>query len=126
MDDTKLRAEFPIGKRTVIVTEPSEGQMFVLALSRRPADGDAAATEKLVRRLLRVLEALVGDDQWYNIIEDGMISEEISPDELVKLAAEVVRFDWSAHRPDLPQEDPAVVLGREQDDRPAPRIVTGG
>lgn len=123
-DNTKLKAEFPIGPRTVVVTEPSSSQKFVLALSRKPADDDVEGREKLVRRLLRVLEALVGSDQWYDVIEDGMISEEISPEELVQLASQVLRFDWSAHHAPqaLPEESPEP----ETETRPAPRIVSGG
>jgi hypothetical protein len=125
MDDNKLKAEFPIGKRSVIVTEPAPGQMFVLALSRKPAPEDATGREKLVRRLLRVLEALIGEQQWYDVIEEGMIMEEITPDELVKLAGDVMQFNWAEHRDQEPEQaspDPFV----EPVTRPVPRIVSGG
>jgi hypothetical protein len=125
MDDNKLKAEFPIGTSTVVVTEPSPGQMFVLALSRKPQSDDAASVEKVVRRLLRVLEALTGEQQWYEVIEEGMISGEITPEQLTRLAVEVVQFDWAGPRPAAAEtvlHDPSI----DPVTRPAPRIVSGG
>ena len=125
MDDNKLKAEFPIGKCTVIVTEPAPGQMFVLALSRQPAPEDEVGREKLVRRLLRVLEALIGEQQWYDVIEEGMITEQIAPEELVKLAGEVLRFNWSEHRTAEHIEEAPELKDIPEPAR-RPRIVSGG
>lgn len=126
MDDTKkLKAEFPIGKSAVIVTEPAPGQMFVLALSRKPAPDDQEGREKLVRRLLRVLEALIGEQQWYDVVEEGMITEEISPDDLMKLAGDVMKFNWSEHRTAETMEQ-APELEDIPEPARQPRIVSGG
>lgn len=123
MDDT-LKAEFPIGKATVIVSEPAPGQKFVLALSRVPEETDDVAKERLMRRLLRVLEAIIGEQQWYDVVEDGLISLRIQPQDLFALALDVLQFDWAAHHAVKSTEEVSPPAGTEA--RPAPRIVSGG
>ena len=100
-DDKKLKAEFPLGNHMIVVTEPSPGQLFALALSRNAKDTDADRT-RIVFRVLKILEALTGPEQWYGIIEDAMISEEISAEQLLGLAMAVFQFPWAEHRPSAP------------------------
>lgn len=101
MDD-KLKAEFPLGEHMIVVTEPSPGQLFALALSRNAKDTDEDRT-RIVFRVLKILEALTGPEQWYGVIEDAMISEEISADQLLGMAMKVFEFPWAEHRAPDPQ-----------------------
>lgn len=121
MDDTQqLKAEFPLGDLMIVVSEPSPGQHFALSLSRTATDQDQ---ERLVRRVLKVMEALTGPEQWYGVIEDALISGTVTPAQLMDLAARVLQFPWSEHRavtkPEpLPEEGPTP--------GPVPRIISGG
>lgn len=119
MDDKKLKAEFPLGDLKIVVTEPSDGQLFALSLGRVSSDGD---NSRLVRRLLRVLEALTGPEQWYETIEDALIEERITPEQLIRMADDVFRFPWKEHRE--PQEVPAETPSTPPS--AVPRIVSGG
>lgn len=123
MDDT-LKVEFPMGDVKIVVSEPTEGQLFALALSRTSKDADRA---RLVQRLIRVLEMLTGPEQWYDVIEEGLISGTLTPESLVKLASDVFEFDWKAHRPAAPV--PAAVNRPNTDvtdSASGPRVVSGG
>lgn len=122
-DDKKLKAEFPLGDHMIVVTEPSPGQLFALALSRNAKDTDADRT-RTVFRVLKILEALTGPEQWYGVIEDAMISEEISADQLLGMAMKVFEFDWSAHRPSAPVPYAVHRPGTDvTDSAPQPRII---
>lgn len=123
MDDT-LKVEFPVGDLKIVVSEPTEGQLFALALSRTSKDADRA---RLVQRLIRVLEALVGPQQWYEVIEDCLISGELAPEQLVKLASDVFEFDWKAHRPTAPVPAPVHRPNTDvTDSASGPRVISGG
>lgn len=125
-DSTRLKAEFPLGdKLKIIALEPTPAQHLVLGLTRAPKDGDGDAIMRLVRRLFGVIEALVGKDAWYDVIEDGLINGTISEMELVTFARDVMNFDWASHhkQQDRPAED---VPGEPEPVRAAPRVITGG
>lgn len=117
-DDKKLKAEFPLGDHMIVVTEPSPGQLFALSLSRTNKDADRART---VVRILKILEALTGPEQWYGVIEDAMISEEISADQLLGMAMTVFEFPWAEHRPQdtAPEPEPSAAPATV----PQPRII---
>lgn len=126
MDDT-LKVEFPLGDFKIVVSEPTDGQLFALALSRTSKDADR---ERLIRRLIRVLEMLTGPEQWYDIIEDALISGDLTPEALVKLASDVFEFPWKEHH--KPQPAPAgtnLAPGEpltEVVPASGPRVVSGG
>jgi hypothetical protein len=114
MDD-RIRAEFPLGDkgRTVIVSEPTEGQVLVLAMASRPGGSEM----QMISRVVRVLETLTGAEQW-EIVEDSMISGEVSAREFLELVSSVLTFDWPSHTTPAPAEKPSA--------SPAPRIVPNG
>lgn len=130
MDD--MRVEFPVTDTvSVTVTRPTEGQMLALALSRKPEAREDQM--RLVKRLARILEALMGQEQWDDVFEGKMIAGEIPAQALGDLAHDILTFDWvKAADPD-PLQD---ALDREEarqsgvpavvPTRPAPRIVSGG
>lgn len=123
MDDDKLKAEFPLGDLMITVREPSPGQMFALSLSRTGNDADM---ERTVRRLLKVLEALTGPEQWYGVIEDALISERITPQQLMALSTKVFEFKWADHHE--PAATPVTVEAKNPEPLPAdpqPRILRG-
>lgn len=125
-DSTRLKAEFPLGDTLkIIALEPTPSQQLVLGLTRVPKDGDHEGILRLVRRLFGVIEALVGKDAWYDVIEDGLINGTISEMELVTFARDVMNFDWASHhkQQDRPAED---VPGEPEPVRAAPRVITGG
>lgn len=115
MDDTtRLKAEFPLGKTlNIIVMEPTAGQGLVLALSRRPTEGDQKAQLRLLRRLFNVIENLITQDVWDNTVEPAVISEEITPNDLLEFVHQIITFPWADHRKptadpqDVPFEEPA-------------------
>lgn len=126
MDD-KLKAEFPLGNHMIVVTEPSPGQLFALALSRNAKDTDADRT-RIVFRVLKILEALTGPEQWYDVIEDAMISEEISAEQLLGLAMAVFQFPWAEHHaPDPTDYTLQAAIGQAEVEplpaAPQPRII---
>lgn len=106
MDDT-LKRTFPAyeGGPGIEVTRPTDGQMFVLALSRE--GGSLAEQTRLVRRLMKVLEALTGTEQWDRVIEVAVIDGSMSPMDLVTFAQSIFTFDWSADETDETAEAPA-------------------
>lgn len=120
MDDTqKLKAEFPLGELKIVVTEPSPGQLFALALSRNSTDTDM---ERTVRRLVKVLEALIGPEQWYGVVEDALISGQVTPQQLLAMGGSVLEFPWNDHRaPDTvqPAKNPEPLPAD-----PQPRIIS--
>lgn len=124
-DDKKLKVEFPLGEFKIIVNEPTEGQLFALALSRTSKDSDRV---RLVTRLIRVLEALIGPEQWYDVIEDALLGGTMDPEAVVKLAADVFEFPWKDHH--APQKVPSgthLTPGEPLTEVvPKPRIVSGG
>lgn len=127
MDDNtpRLRAEFPLGgSLKIIASEPTPAQQLVLALTRAPKDGDGKAAARALRRLFSVMETLVGEDVWYEVIEDALITEQIDEGELVTFCQDVLSFDWAAHRkqaePVTVEEAPAPAFTRA-----APRVIDG-
>lgn len=94
MDDTVTR-KFPAykGGPEIEVSRPTDGQMFVLALSREPSSGQEQL--RLVRRLMKVLESLTGTEQWDRVIETAMIDGSMTPFDLVGFAQTILQFDWS-------------------------------
>lgn len=135
MDDDKImKVSFPVGTggAEVIVSRPTPAQAFVLALSRKPGDGADAAqdVQRLVRRIVRVMEQLMGRDAWDSVIEEGLITGTLAPDDLNQLVVDVLRFDWTLGVTDEVKEriveeakDPGYLPPSL---RPAPRVVSGG
>lgn len=121
MDDNTPRAEFPIGDsgKTVILSRPTNEQMFLISLSRQPKS--ANESRRLVQRLFGVLEILAGEDQWYDLIEDGMLRGDFRPEDVIGLTQQVMKFDWPKEG-QASEEDPAPAAP----ERPAPRLVSGG
>jgi hypothetical protein len=122
MDDT-LKVSFPAGKFEVTVIEPTDGQRFALALSQNPNNRDGMI--RLVRRVARVMESLMGPAQWDEVIENGLIHGDLEVGDLMQLVQDVLSFDWSAYAKNAVAEpedatEPAAVK------RPAPRVVSGG
>lgn len=96
MDDDTLKHRFRLGETGphLEVSRPTESQLFVLALSRQSADGGERL--RLVRRLMRVVEAVVGSSQWDDVIESRMIAGTLDPNDLVDFSQAVLGFDWAA------------------------------
>jgi hypothetical protein len=123
MDDT-MKVEFPLGPRAVVLSRPTEGQLFAITILRMPRDGDDAKTRhRFLERIIRFLEVLAGPEQWSEI-EDALLSEQVKPEELLGLFSDVTQFDWAAHdahvRPSpRPEDEP-------EPERRAPRVVSGG
>lgn len=133
-DDDKLKAEFPLGDElSVVVREPSEGQILVLALSHVRPDADKATQWRVAKKLFSILERLVTPTVWYEVIETALIEERLSPTELLKFAREVTEFKWDEHRPS-PEPEPqdgfaeadALMAKAMDTPRPGPRIVGSG
>lgn len=126
MDDSpRPRAEFPLGTTaTVIVSQPTDGQLLVLALSRQPEAHDEKGSLRLVRRLLSVVEALMGTDTWDQTVETGLVSGSLSVADLMELIQSIMQFEWKAPDP-LPAPEQELVLrtGSESGERPAPRLL---
>ena len=121
MDDNtqRLKVEFPVGDLKVIVEQPLSGQLFALSMSRRPTSEKEGV--KLAQRATRVIEALTGE-QWYSVIEDGLISGTLEVSDLMQLLEDVVAFPWAKHQAPEPERElenevPETVT------RPAPRVV---
>jgi len=91
MDDTTQRAAFPFGDTELILTRPTDSQIFALALSRAGSD---AETGRTVRRVLRVLEKLAGPEAWESVVEEALIEGTVHPEELMRVAEELVKFQW--------------------------------
>lgn len=120
MDDTKrLKASFPLGSGTVVVQEPTEGQILVLTLVHNPGQNRERG-QRMVARVLSVVEALVGAEAW-EAIEQRLIDGETSAKELMDFASAVFSFPWSQHR--LPAEGGEVPPEPAGTERPEPRIV---
>lgn len=128
-DSSRLRAEFPLGTTaTVIVSQPTDGQLLVLALSRQPEAHDEKGSLRLVRRLLSVVEALMGPDTWDRVVEDGLVSGSLSVADLMELIQSIMQFEWKA-----PEDALQSALDREEAKqngtlqteapRPAPRLL---
>lgn len=124
MDDDTLKVAFPVGGSEVIVSRPTEGQMMALVLSRNPTTHEENV--RFVRRIARVLESLMGAEQWDNVFEDQMISGAISASALGDLASDVINFDWTAHEKSVTEPAAAPAAPQAEPDRPAPRVVSGG
>lgn len=122
MDDI-LKVEFPVGDLKIVVSEPTPGQQFALSLSRTSSDTDK---NRLIKRLIRVLEALTGPEQWYGVIEDALISGEMEPDALVNLGVAVLNFDWAAHRKPVAAPEPVDIEDVAASPAAGPRVVSGG
>jgi len=106
MDDTTQRAAFPFGDTDLILTRPTDSQIFALALSRAGSD---AETGRTVRRVLRVLEKLAGPEAWEGVVEEALIEGTVHPEELMRVAEELVKFPWDAPVPGT-ATDPGVLL----------------
>jgi hypothetical protein len=123
MDDTqRLKVEFPVGDFKVIVQEPLPGQLFALSMSRRPTSGGEGVM--LAQRVTRVIEALTGE-QWFTVIEDGLISGTLEVSDVMDLLQEVVTFPWAEHRKAPEPESEPENEAPETVTRPAPRVVGG-
>lgn len=128
-DNSRLKVEFPLGELTVVVEQPTPEQLFVLALSRQPKTDQEQG--RLVDRVVRVMEKITGD-QWYDVIEAGLINEQITVSQLMELVGDVLQFEWAKYA--APDEVPAGThLGTDEplttvvpDMRPAPRVVGRG
>lgn len=127
MDDTKTYVEFPIGDRLITVREPGESQLLMLMMTRAPKDGDTRGALSMTTRMFRLLEALTGK-QYEDVIEDGLMTEEITVLQVVELIKDVAGFDWAGaragdalqdalDREEAKQAEPAPVP------KPGPRVV---
>lgn len=128
MDDNTLKVSFPLGDSTeVTVRQPTDGQALVLSLTRLPSRDDVKAQHRVITRIMRVMESLVGNEQWENVIEEGLLDGSLSVIELLELVESIVTFDWTLgvkekappqevfHSAPLPEAVP--VRG--------PRVITG-
>lgn len=127
MDDNRTQVEFPVGKsgQFVKVKEPTDAQRLVLALSRVPAKGDVKGSLDLTKRVLRVLEVLAGD-QWFTVIEEGLLTEQFTVPDVVGVVEQVATFDWAGARtaPGVPDDALQQAIDREEARQvPAPRVV---
>lgn len=119
MDDTRIQVEFPIRDtdHTFTVSRPTDGQMLVLGMSRQPTDGDSEALARLTQRVFRVVEKVMGPEQW-STLEFRLIDEEYSVSQVLGFVRQVVSFDWASVAPH--QEEDVKV------DTAAPRVVRRG
>lgn len=131
MDDNTLKVSFPLGDSTeVTVRQPTDGQALVLSLTRMPSQADVKAQHRVIQRIMRVVESLVGKEQWENVIEEGLLDGSLSVIELLELVQSIVTFDWtlgvkndpdpeltSLHRTPAPLPEVIPVRG--------PRVITG-
>lgn len=121
MDDI-LKVEFPLGPRTVVMTRPSDNQLFAITVIRKPTEtSDPAVKFRFTERIIRFLEALAGPEQWLTV-EDDMLSNVVTPSHLLTLFSDVTQFDWDAHAKSVPTEPDRAP---EAPERPAPRVVSG-
>ena len=111
MDDSeRMSAQFQLGDRVLTIKRPTDAQMMVLMMSRRPTDGDIETATRLVQKTFRVLENVAGTDVYYNVIEDGLINEEFTHTQVLELVSKVITHDWTAPTGDALQE----ALDREE------------
>lgn len=105
MDDNTLRAQFTIGETTVIASQPTAEQMFVLQLTRQSSSAKEGV--RTARRLVRILENLLGQDQWDDVMDAGLIGGTITVEQMMILAKEIFTFDWAslAETEDVPARD---------------------
>lgn len=126
-DNTRLKVEFPVGEFTVVVEQPTPEQLFVLALSRQPKTDQEQG--RLVGRVVKVMERLLGD-QWYDVIESGLIDETLTVTQMMELVGDVLQFEWAKHAPEPDPEPIAAEYEAATADaptkRPAPRVVGRG
>lgn len=124
MDDI-LKVEFPLGPRSVIMSRPSDSQLFAITVIRKPRENDGPEVKhRFTERIIRFLEVLAGPEQWARV-EDGMLADEIQPVQLFELFTDVTHFDWSAHEKKV--QETAVVTDEEAaPEKRAPRVVSGG
>lgn len=93
-DNTTLRAEFTIGDHKVTAAHPTGEQLFVLQLTRQAQSAKEGV--RTARRLVRILEALLGQDQWDSVMEAGLIDGSITVEQMMELAREIFGFNWSS------------------------------
>lgn len=129
MDDI-LKVEFPLGPRTVVMSRPSDAQLFALAITRKPKDGDDPGVKlRFTERVVRFLEALAGPQQWAGV-EDDMMESRITPSELLDLFSDVTGFDWAGaagQQQSTPEpEDQPVRVPEPVTEKRTPRVVSGG
>lgn len=122
MDDNTPVVEFPFNGGYIAVKRPTDAQMMLLAMSRTTDD-----PTRLFRRVLSLLENLVGTDAWDGI-ETGMMTGSVSVENLLQLLADVAKFKWEdLGKGQLTEEEPAPVeLKSPEPDAPQPRIVNRG
>lgn len=97
MDDTtRIQVEFTVrgSDDTFTVSRPTDGQLLVLAMSRRPVEGDGEALARLTQRIFRVVEKVMGPEQW-GILEYRMIDGDYSVSQVLSFVQQVVAFDWA-------------------------------
>lgn len=129
MDDI-LKVEFPLGPRTVVMSRPSDAQLFALAVIRKPKDGDDPGVKlRFTERVVRFLEALAGPQQWAGV-EDDMMESRITPSELLDLFSDVTGFDWAGaagqQQSAAGPEDQPVHASEPVTEKRTPRVVSGG
>lgn len=118
MDDNAERpvVEFPWLGGYIAVKRPTDSQLMLLALSRAGDD-----PVKMVRRMVTLLENLVGAEAWADI-ESQLMSEQGDVPDLLVLLGEIARFKWS----DLDKEQtPESVMADSEPivTAPQPRVV---
>ena len=124
-DDKTLKVSFPVGDTgTVTVSQPTDGQRMALALSQNPTD--RASMIRLVRRVARVMENLMGSEQWEEVVEYGLINGTLDPNDLMTLVSDVLTFDWTlGAKQEVPSPAPSEPAQPPVPDR-TPRVVSGG
>lgn len=107
MDDTtRPRAAFPFQDREIIALRPTEGQAIALSLTR--TGGTPEQNTSAVQRIFRVLEKLIGVDEWQRL-DDGLIDGDVTIDEVTGLLRAIVTFKWdgdTAEPADTPVREP--------------------
>lgn len=119
MDDNTLRAQFTVGETIVTASQPTAEQMFVLQLTRQSSSAKEGV--RTARRLVRILENLLGQDQWDDVMDAGLIGGTITVEQMMILAKEIFTFDWAAltetkEAIQVIAKDVGVPLGEDSDD----------
>lgn len=113
MDDTqRTQLIFDFNGGEITVSQPTEGQLFTLTALHK--DGhDTANQMKVIRRMFRVLEHLISEED-YDAIEEHMIDGSLTPYQVVELIQQIFSTDWvKAPGEEVPAPEPTPVAVRK-------------